>query len=76
MAQEKCRHFVVKQTALHAVGEVVRRLLKMSVLWDCSAERGEGLGQHLWVPVRIGNEQDISTQVAEPIGQQGKKISR
>lgn len=69
MAQEKSCHFVVEQTALHAICEVVRGFLEMPVFRDGFADPGQGLGQYLLIPIGIGNEQEIFAQVVEPSGQ-------
>jgi len=44
VAQKKRRHFVVKQTALRAICEVVRRFQEMPVGWDRFADGGQGVG--------------------------------
>lgn len=76
IAQEKRRHFIIEQTALHAIREVVGGFLKSPVTWDVFAHRGEGLGQDILIPIGIGNEQEISALIAEPIGQRGKEVDR
>lgn len=68
MAQEKRCHFVIEQTALHAVCKVAWGFLKSPVAGDGFAEQGKGFGQDLLIPIGIGNEQKVFAHVAEPIG--------
>ncbi|KAB2921105.1 MAG: hypothetical protein F9K30_15150 [Dechloromonas sp.] len=74
MPQEKSCHFVVEQTALHAICEVVGDFLKSPPFRESLANRREGLRQHLLIPIGIGNEQEIFTRVVEPIGKGGEEV--
>lgn len=64
MTQEKSRHFVVEQTTLRAVREIVWGFLKSPGVRDDFADREEGPGQNLLIPGGIGYEQELSAQVA------------
>lgn len=76
MAQEKRRHFVIEHVALRALCEVARRVLKLPVLRNGLADCQEGSGNHSPVPIGVGNQQELATQIAQPLSQRAYKVDR